>query len=758
MHDPMHEPGGAGTFAFRVRAFSFGRRVLTCALAVVLLGITPPVARAQDAAPAKAVPAKKAPAKKAAPAKAAPKTKAAAKPKAAAKAAPKGKAVAKAPAKRPTAKPLPATAKAPPIPRREPFTMSQKDRDIFTEAMRAVEARQWSRAKDVVSRSQTPILHKMIDWAYIREPGNHVGFGERTAFIANNPGWPGLQTIQRRAEEALDENITVTVPVVVVDWFAAHPPLTASGRSAYARALQIMGRGAEAVPIARAAWRTSTFSGGTERAFLEAFGSVITPEDERERLDRLLYDEEAVLAERQIARVDATTASIARARIGLMKAAGNIDALIAAVPPAYQEDPGLIYDRVKWRRKQDKLDAAHELLPNHPDRGTRPDLMWKERQILARDALNNGLISQAYTIVKNHGEIDAANGLADAEWMAGWIALRFLKDGEAALVHFEKVYDSVQVPANVARGAYWTGRAAEFLGRADIANDWYRRGATYVTTYYGQLALSRLKEDPIPMLSDEPTPTVADQNAFEERELTQATRALADIHNKNYLRTFVMALADSTGDLVQRHLAGQLADRLGHPDWAVSVAREAARDGIPLLTYGYPVPHYPVPATPERALVLGIARQESNFDPNAQSVVGALGLMQLMPATAKGLAKREKINYVQSKLTSDPAYNLRLGSAFLESLVESFDGSYILAAAAYNAGPGRARQWSRTFGDPRDGQTDPVDWVEQIPFAETRAYVQRVMENVMIYRARLNQTRVIGATLEKELVRAKPAG
>jgi soluble lytic murein transglycosylase len=209
---------------------------------------------------------------------------------------------------------------------------------------------------------------------------------------------------------------------------------------------------------------------------------------------------------------------------------------------------------------------------------------------------------------------------------------------------------------------------------------------------------------------------------------------------------------------VQRHLTGQLADRLGHPDWGVSLAREAARDGIPLLTFGYPLPSYQVPTQPERAFVLGIARQESNFDPNAQSVAGALGLMQLMPATAKSLARQGHITYTQSKLTSDPAYNLRLGSAFLGSLVNNYDGSYVLAAVAYNAGPGRVRQWTHQFGDPRDGQTDAVDWIEEIPFAETRAYVQRVMENVMIYRARLGQTRVIGSTLETELVRARPAG
>jgi soluble lytic murein transglycosylase len=766
----MHDHSGTVPFApTSPRLLCSGSRVALAVLAALLLA-APPV---RAAAPETGVPAagnhaadaaeptKKPAGKKASPSKtrggkskAAPKHKDG---KAAGKSA-QGKTGAKKGAKKPAAKPLPAAAKAPPLPRVEPFTLSARDRETFGEAMKAVEARQWPKALAAAARSDKPVLAKIVTWAYIREPGAHASFAERTAFIANNPGWPGLQTIQRRAEEALDESVTVTVPSALVAWFSEHPPLTPGGKAAYARALKSVGNAAEATRVARDAWRSGTFDRGNERAFLDVFAADLRPEDERARLDRLLYEENAPAADRQIARVDPIAARVGRARIALFTSAGNADALVAAIPPERLDDPGLIYDRVKWRRRQDKTEAARALLPRGPDTGPRTDLMWKERAILARDALNAGAVSEAYTIAKNHGEIDAAGGLADAEWLAGWIALRFLKDGEAALGHFEKVYDTVQIPANVARGAYWTGRAAEFLGRTDIADDWYRRAATYITTYYGQLALGRLKQDPIPALSDDPVPSVEDRNAFEERELTKAMRALADVRNKTYLRTFVLAAADSTGDAAERHLVAEFSDRIGHPDLGVSLAREAARDGIPLLVYGYPLPAYPVPSQPERALVLGIARQESNFDPNAQSVAGALGLMQLMPPTAKAIAKRSGVKYVQTRLTSDPAYNLALGAAFLRGLVDSFDGSYLLAAAAYNAGPGRVRQWMRQYGDPRDGQTDPVDWVEQIPFAETRAYVQRVMENVMIYRARLAKTRVIGPTLEAELVRAKASG
>jgi soluble lytic murein transglycosylase len=367
--------------------------------------------------------------------------------------------------------------------------------------------------------------------------------------------------------------------------------------------------------------------------------------------------------------------------------------------------------------------------------------------------LDNGLITEAYTIVKNHGELTAATGLGDAEWMAGWISLRFLKDGEAALPHFEKVYDTVQVPANMARGAYWTGRTASALGREDIAAEWYRKAAVYITTYYGQLALARLHDDPLPALSDDPIPTVEERNEFESRSVTQAMRALADIGDTQDLRAFISAAADFGGDAVDRVMAAEFADRLGHPDWGVVVARQAARNSVTLLTHGYPIPPYPVPNEPERAFIFAITRQESNFDPNARSAAGAMGLMQLLPSTAKAMARRSGVKFAASRLITEPAYNARLGATYLDSMVDNFGGSYLLATAAYNAGPGRVRQWIRQFGDPRDRDVDAVDWVEKIPFFETRTYVQRVLENMMIYRARLAKTRTIGQTLEAELVR-----
>ena len=672
--------------------------------------------------------------------------------KAQAKAPAKAKAKAKTAAKKPAA-PVTApatnpvsdvtvTAPAPVAP------LSARDKEIFAQAMKAAAKRDWSKARAAIANTRNPLLHKVVEWAFLREPGPHAGFTERTTFLAANPKWPSANDMRRRAEDAIDD----TVPLSTLGtWFAANPPLSNAGKAAYARALRAQGKMDEAHAMARDAWTTGNLNKEDERAFLREFESILTADDHWARIDRILYEEQTTAAERLLSYVNPERALVARARIALITATHNADGAVANVPAALQGDSGLLYDRVKWRRKRGDDIGARQLVPPYSLAGPRPDLWWRERNALARDALTAGNITEAYTLAKHHGSIDALS-VSEAEWLAGWIALRFLKDGEAALAHFEKVYDSVQTPPSLARGAYWTGRTTEFLGRPDLAAEWYLRAANYVTTYYGQLALARLQGDNVPQLPQDPTPTPEERAAFNANELAQALRALLDVDAKPYQRAFATALAEGSSQAVDRHMTAEMANKLSRVDLGVVIARAAAREKITLVQYGYPAPAYAYPTAPEKALILAITRQESNFDPAALSSAGARGLMQLMPATAKSLAKREKLAFGEKKLT-EPAYNMRLGSAFLEDLVESFDGSYVLAAAAYNAGPSRARQWVKQFGDPRDSTIDPIDWIEQIPFSETRSYVQRVMENVLVYRTILSGKHQVPKTLEAELVR-----
>ncbi len=647
----------------------------------------------------------------------------------------------------PTLKPSPTSQAQSSAPRSE--EISAADRTLFIQAMREADRRRWTDARSIASKAESPVPRKIIDWIYMRQPGAHVDFLERTAFIAENPSWPSIEELRRRAEDSINDDVPNTV---LTAWFASHPPLTGTGMLAYALALKSGGNPERAAEVARQAWIEGLSGRDEERGLLKEFGSAFTKEDHWERIDRLLYIGYTSTAERSLQYVDQDHQLLARARIALITSRGGVDAAIARVPDRLQTDAGLLYDRIKWRRQRGREDEARDLIPEYPADSPRPDLWWRERHILARDALSKGQVTEAYNIAKHHGATDALS-VSEAEWLAGWIALRFLGDGEAALPHFEKVYDSVQMPVSLSRGAYWTGRAAEALGRPDIAEEWYLRAGAYPTTYYGQLAIGRLTQDAIPQLPQDPIPTQNERESFETNELTQVVKLLLFTDEKVYQRRFAQALAASTGFGSIRHLTAELTNRMARPDIGVWISRQAAGDKITLVKYGYPVPLYDYPDAPEQALVLAIARQESNFDPTARSGAGARGLMQLMPTTARAVARASRIRYSSDKLTEDPAYNLQIGSTYLNALVNSFDGSYVLAAAGYNAGPSRSRLWIRQFGDPRDPDVDAVDWIEKIPFSETRNYVQRVMENLLVYRATLANTDEIPRNLEDELSR-----
>ena len=702
-------------------------------------------APAPTAPPAQAVPAQAAPATKA-PVLKAPAAKAPAK-KAPAKAAPKA-----APRKAGppvidpgAARPLRTTKAAPEAP-----MLAPREKQLFSQAMNAAAKHQWNDANAFAEQTRNPLLRKIVEWAHLRDPGPHANFSQRTAFIAANPGWPQPVDLRRLAEDTID---SATSPQALIAWFDKNPPIQTSGKAAYAKALVSQGRTADAHKVARDVWLAGFFDKADEDAFLQSFGSLLTPDDHWARLDRILYDDQTTAAGRMMSRVSPDQARIARTRIAFITGASNAEAMLKELPTDLQNDPGILYNRLKWRYTRDKSDSVFDLVPKGTVPGPRPDLWWRQRSDLVRDALGRGRITEAYSIARNHGATDSTN-VADAEFLAGWISLRFLKDGETALPHFQKIYDISVTPPYLARGAYWTGRAAEHLGRKDIADTWYQRAATYLTTYHGQLALARLSKDqPAPQLQADPVPTPEERTAFEANELTRALRAILEVDAKTYERAFAITLAESSGYGAHRQMVAEMVNRHARPDLGIVIARGAARDKIDLIEYGYPVPPYAYPSAPEKALILAITRQESNFNPAAVSFAGARGLMQLMPDTANGLAKAQKIAYARAKLVTDPLYNLKLGSSYLSSLVNGFDGSYILAAAAYNAGPSRARAWVRQFGSPQDPSVDAVDWIEMIPFNETRDYVQRIMESVMTYRSVLANSPKMGTNLEAELAR-----
>lgn len=618
---------------------------------------------------------------------------------------------------------------------------------LYREVFGALHRDRFDEAERIAMRSPDRLLAKLVRWDTYVSPRSGASFEEITSFLDSSPDWPLTSQLQRRAEEA----ITAATPGDrLLAWFAHHEPVTVDGGMAYARALLAAGQQDRAVQVVRATWVEGGFGTMQERQFLTLFDDYLRPEDHWNRLDRLLWDKQDGPAGRMILKVDSDHRALARARLALQDGKSNPEPLLAAVPKTLRDDPGLIYDRVRWRRQKDLDEDAIDLL-SHPARNkVRPDLWWQERGILARRALQKGLISRAYQVAADHALDSGSSQYADAEFLAGWVALRFLDDRETALNHFRRLWDNVSTPLSRSRAAYWAGRAAETMGDTAGARSWYGQGAQYLTAYYGQLSASRLDNHHWP-LPPEPQISADDKKRFNGRELVRVIHIMLQAGEKENLRAFFIRLNDTAQTPGERALVGRLALEGGRDDLAVTVARRADRDSVFLVSAGWPVPPISAEEGPEKALVLALIRQESGFMADVHSPVGARGLMQLMPATAERVAKALKVKFNAGKL-DDPDFNVRLGRAYLADLLDDFEGSYILSLVGYNAGPSRARRWIKEYGDPREANVDVIDWIEMIPFTETRNYVQRVMESVSIYRRKLGK--VSGVSFEQDLKRA----
>jgi soluble lytic murein transglycosylase len=596
-------------------------------------------------------------------------------------------------------------------------------------AYQAAEAGDYVRAQAAAGRDAA--LSKLVRWMELRRTGSRASFAEITQFAAAHPDWPGRNSLRLRAEEAMPADMP---DAQVIAWFEKTPPVGA-GRLRLAEAYARTGRAAKAAELVREAWIATETDAAQERAFAARYAEILRPQDHWERLDRLLWDGKTAAAQRMLPRVDAGRKALAEARIRLQSGAPAGDSTVRSVPANLQNDPGLLYDATKWRRIRDMNAEVRAVLLKPPANLVRPDPWWREVEYQARLALRDGDISLAYKLVTTHkpgeGKIQP-----DAEFLAGFIALRFLEDHKTALRHFHRLYDNVSAPISRARGSYWAGRAAEAAGDRAGARAWYVKAAGLTTTFYGQIAAGKLS-DAAPRLPADPKPSAAETQSFRRSELARVLRILSDVGSNDLFVAFSVALVERAKSPAERALALAHVRELGRPDTAVAVARRLARDGHVLINDGYPLIPLPKTNGPEPALVYAIIRQESGFDQRAVSRAKAQGLMQLMPATARMVAKEIGLKYDMAGLTQNPTYNITLGSTYLNGLIGSFDGSYLAAIASYNAGPGRIRRWLRENGDVRRGEVDAIDWIEQIPIAETRNYVQRVLEALYIYRARL---------------------
>ena len=612
--------------------------------------------------------------------------------------------------------------------------LGQRNRELLKRAFKAADRKRWRHAYQLVDGLANPLPGKVIRWLHFTRAGSKPSFAALASFLQSNPKWPRRSRLLAKAEAAMDNRMS---DALVLTWFANYPPVSPDGRLRLAETLLRQHKVGAAAKWLRQIWINDNLSRKKTRAFYTRHKGYLRRQDHQARLDRLLWDGKRGPAHRMLSILPRSQRLLARARMSLMSRSANVNVRIANVPLSLRGDPGLIYERVRWRRRNKKHESAQVLLLKTPgDPGPRPKRWWTERRIQARKLLKAGDPDKAYRITAGHGQPAGTLAHAEAEWLAGWIAFRFLNDKSGAATHFRQLHEAVKTPLSRARASYWRARVASEMGRANHAVRWYREAAGYPTTYYGQLAIENLKRNPHMRLPRTPVPGVEVRAGFGRRELVQAAELLGEFKQWKTFRSFILHLAGQAKRPVERIMLSGIASRFGRYELGVRVAKNAVRSGQQMIDYGYPLFKLPKSSI-EAALTFAIIRQESEFKADAISPAGARGLMQLMPATARELSRRLKLRYSRARLLSDPNYNVRLGNAYVAQMLKAYNGSYPLAIAAYNAGPGRVNEWLREFGNPSDGGIDAIDWVEKIPFRETRNYVQRVLDGLQVYRQRL---------------------
>lgn len=591
----------------------------------------------------------------------------------------------------------------------------------------------------------------LFDWLLIRAASRQVGFTMITGFLNDNPDWPARKLIRRRAEEALYlENLDAGT---IRAFLGSEPPESALGKLALAR----ISAKKDAAVLVKSVWRSDDLTLDTEKKVLAEFGEHLGEADHAARADHFFYQKDVADAQRNAARAGSFYQPIAKARAAVIGKAKNADALLAAVPDKGRKQPGYQFAQIQRLLAQNKdKEAADVMLTVTRDPVAIVDSKewWERRRWLARDILDLGDAKTAYRIAAGHANTERVD-IADAEFHAGWIALRFLNDPAAARQHFTRVVHAGTTPITASRGNYWMGRTEEAAGNRVEAQRYFQAASQYSTTYYGQLARAKLGAGAEPI---QPVrPSAAAREAFERNSAVRAIRLLYAADAKDRIIPLIAETADGLRDAESLALLAELTDKQNDPRSLLLVGKAGVSNGFPLETASWPlngVPKFkPVGPAIEPAVVHAIARQESAFHAAAVSKAGARGLLQMLPETARRTAVKVGMPFDKNKL-NDATFNATLGAAHLGELADNYDGSYILTFVAYNAGPGRARDWVARYGDPRNSNIDPVDWVERIPFTETRNYVQRVMENVQVYRARMNGGQA-PRTIEADLRRGR---
>ncbi|MBV9530034.1 MAG: lytic transglycosylase domain-containing protein [Bradyrhizobium sp.] len=611
---------------------------------------------------------------------------------------------------------------------------SHGDKDALENVIGLIRRRNPAEATQVEASIADPVAKKLAEWIILHSDDNGANVERYRAFIETNPSWPSQGLLRRRLEARLWDD--KREDRVVLSLFENESPVSAKGRFALAKAMLARGDRQNAERLVREAWRNDSIDEETERVALDSFGALLTPADHKARMDVLLYGSEHEAAMRAAKRLGAGYVTLAKARIAAYNKAPNLRALLEIVPHELRGDTGYLFAKIQLMRREEKDAEAAQLMltaPRDPGRLYNLDEWWIERRLVARKMVDAGEYRTAYVIARDAALPTRDNYKAEQQFTAGWIALRFLNDPHLAAQHFARIGVGSANPATLSRAGYWQGRAAEAAGRMQDARAAYASAGEQSTSYYGQLARAKLG---LPQLELKPAPR---SRGAARLEIVRAVQLLYELDERE-IAVPIFADMGENGDPEALMGLGELAHRYSDARGMLLVGKQALNRGLPFDFYAYPlngIPQYrSIGPAVEQSVIFSIARQESAFNPAVVSPAQAYGLMQVTPDAGQYVCRRAGVAFDIKRMKTDPVYNTALGAAELGGLLEEYRGSYIMSFAAYNAGRGSLKKWIDRYGDPRDPKVDAVDWVELIPFSETRNYVQRVVENLQVYRAR----------------------
>ncbi len=628
-------------------------------------------------------------------------------------------------------------------------SLNLNEEKIFKLSLKSGDKKKWARSIKGIEKINDAVARKIIIWRWLIADDGVSSKKDLEDFYKSSTKWPKINKIKAKIES---RKVTTNIKKTL-DWFQENPPITPIAKIKLSETLIKNNFIEEGNWLLKEAWVNNSFSYSEEKYILKSYKNIITNNENAKRLENLIWKRQWSSANRQLKRVSSDIKQFSIAKIKLSRRRGNVDQAIKNVPKSLIREESLIYERVKWRRKARLEKPSLELLLSYHGEYSHPKKWWREINYHTRKQLSYKNYKLATKILEQYN-LSSKDYLSEAQWLAGWLSLTFNKDPKSAYKYFSKMFLEVKTPISKARASYWAGKASEEIGNKEDLKIWYDRAAAFPATFYGQLALKKLNRELF--LPSQNTEFNQDEfKKFKDNELVRALILLLQVENRKLSRIFAMHLVTQAKNTKDILMLSKILNDFNQVSFSIFVGKRAIYNNIYIPSLNFPVPstelmnlinkntEIPLPVT------LAITRQESAFDVKAKSRAGARGLMQLMPRTARITAKKNNYKYKRIYLTSRPAYNVKLGSFYFKEMLNKFNGSYVLALAAYNAGPSRVNRWLKTYGDPRKNEIDPVTWMELIPISETRNYVQRVIEGIYMYRMLVKNEKNLTAPIKQ---------